>query len=181
MPRHPHRHAVGAVIDHANSVTNRVYIGIGSNLAEPVQQVKAGFNALAGLPQTTLLQTSRLYGNPPMGPVPQPDYVNAVAAIDTGYAPDVLLQALKAIENQAGRDLNGQRWGPRPLDLDILLYGDSQYRSDTLSIPHPGMPERAFVLYPLAEIAPELMIPGMGLLSDLIKKVDGSGMVPIEG
>lgn len=162
-------------------MNNRVYIGVGSNLADPVWQVKAGFAALAALPETTLVQTSRLYGNPPMGPVPQPDYVNAVAAIDTTYEPEPLLQALKAIENQAGRDLNGQRWGPRPLDLDILLHGNSQYQSDTLNIPHPGMPERAFVLYPLAEISAELVIPGMGLLSDLMKKVDGTGMVPIEG
>ncbi len=162
-------------------MSNLVYIGVGSNLADPVWQVKAGFAALAALPETTLVQTSQLYGNPPMGPVPQPDYVNAVAEIDTQISPEPLLAALKEIENQAGRDLNGQRWGPRPLDLDILLFADQHYVSDTLTIPHPGMLERAFVLYPLADIAPTVMIPGAGRLSEVLKRVDTSGMTLLEG
>lgn len=162
-------------------MTHRVYIGLGSNLADPICQIQSGFAALAQLPQTTLFARSKLYGNPPMGPVPQPDYVNAVAEIATPMAPEPLLAALKEIEKKAGRDLHGKRWGPRPLDLDILLFDDQRYMSNTLTIPHPGMLERAFVLYPLAEIAPTVMIPGAGLISEVLKMVDTSGMTPLEG
>lgn len=181
MPRHRRHRGAGGVIVPANAVIHQAYIGLGSNLADPVRQVRAGLVALSALPETTLGPVSRFYGNPPMGPVPQPDYVNAVAAIHTALSPEPLLDMLKTIEQTAGRDLHGRRWGPRPLDLDILLYGQMQYVSDTLTIPHPGVPERAFVLYPLAEIAPMLSIPGAGALEDLLKRVDGSGMTPIEG
>ena len=103
-----------------------------------------------------------------MGPQDQPDFVNAVAALETGLAPQVLLQMLLAIEVRHGRRRDGSHWGPRSLDLDILLYGDLLLDTPALKLPHPGLHERAFVLYPLADIAPELSVPGLGPVHALL-------------
>jgi 2-amino-4-hydroxy-6-hydroxymethyldihydropteridine diphosphokinase len=143
------------------------YIGLGSNLAQPEQQVRRALKALAGLPETTVITHSSLYRSEPLGPAGQPDYINAVAALETGLAPLDLLTALQNLEHEQGR-VREERWGPRTLDLDILLYGEEQWDDPRLTLPHPGLYERNFVLYPLVEIAPELQIPDRGPLTALL-------------
>ena len=145
----------------------RAYIGLGSNLAEPRAQVERAIAALACLPQSRLLRQSRMYASPPLGPVDQPDYVNAVVELDTDLDPLALLSALQAIEQAQGR-VRTRHWGERIIDLDVLLYADWQITSAALTLPHPGMSTRAFVLRPLAELVPELDIPGQGALADLL-------------
>jgi len=154
---------------------SRAYVGLGSNLQAPAEQVRAGLKELGALPDTRLGPVSALYRSPPMGPPDQPDYINAVAALDTTLAPLNLLEHLQAIEAAHGR-VRGRHWGPRTLDLDLLLYGDLELREDRLTVPHPGMHERAFVLYPLAEIAPQLRIPGRGALQDLLQACPRAGL-----
>ena len=148
-----------------------VYVGLGSNLDCPEQQVTRALAALGVLPGTHLLNSSSLYRSRPMGPPGQPDYVNAVAALQTELAPLALLRALQAIEQRHGRAPRGRRrllsprdrWGPRVLDLDLLLYGDLREHGDHLQLPHPGISERDFVLIPLLELDPDVFIPGKGL------------------
>jgi 2-amino-4-hydroxy-6-hydroxymethyldihydropteridine diphosphokinase len=144
------------------------YIGLGSNLVQPELQVRRALEALAELPETVLTAHSSLYRSEPLGPAGQPDYINAVAALKTDLSPLDLLSALQAIEARQGRVREGERWGPRPLDLDILLYGEQVSDDPRLTLPHPGLYERNFVLYPLAEIAPGLSIPGKGPLEVLL-------------
>jgi 2-amino-4-hydroxy-6-hydroxymethyldihydropteridine diphosphokinase len=145
----------------------RAYIGIGSNLDDPANQVHRAFQALSTLPAGRLVAQSPLYRSAPVGGPPgQPDYINAVAALDTTLNPDQLLAALRAIETGQGR-VRAERWGPRTLDLDLLLY-DRLVRDDPwLTLPHPRLHQRAFVLYPLYDIAPDLDIPGHGSLAAL--------------
>lgn len=137
------------------SSRQRVYIGLGSNLADPAAQLQAAVTALTSLPGSTLIAVSSVYASLPLGPSDQPDYLNAVAALDTSLEPLQLLDHLQQIELQQGRQRKTERWGPRTLDLDILLYGDASIHSTHLQVPHPRMAERAFVLVPLAEIAPQ--------------------------
>ncbi|MCY1268959.1 2-amino-4-hydroxy-6-hydroxymethyldihydropteridine pyrophosphokinase [compost metagenome] len=137
----------------------RVFIGLGSNLAEPASQLRGALAALGELPQTQLAAVSSLYASDPLGPPDQPRYVNAVAALDTELAPLQLLDALQAIELAQGRVRKDERWGPRTLDLDILLFGRRQIDEPRLQVPHYHMHARAFVLYPLAEIAGDLRLP----------------------
>jgi len=146
-----------------------VYVGIGSNLQQPHDQVQAAVRALRQLPMTELLAVSPLYRSPPMGPGDQPDYINAAAALATTLVPEVLLDGLQAIESRQGR-VRGERWGPRTLDLDILLYGDRVIDSPRLQVPHPGIADRAFVLVPLFDIAPGLRIPQLGPLVGLVNR-----------
>ncbi|MAZ66866.1 MAG: 2-amino-4-hydroxy-6-hydroxymethyldihydropteridine diphosphokinase [Kangiellaceae bacterium] len=134
------------------------YIGLGSNLAHPVSQLEQALQLVAQLPQTTLLETSSFYRNKPMGPQDQPDYVNAVCSVDTLLDPLSLLGQLQAIELQCGRERKEERWGPRTLDLDILLFADQVIQHPDLVVPHYGMRERNFVILPLLEIAPNLSI-----------------------
>jgi 2-amino-4-hydroxy-6-hydroxymethyldihydropteridine diphosphokinase len=148
-------------------MTVRAYIGIGSNLDDPAARVQAAFGELQRLPATRLAARSSLYGSKPMGPADQPDYVNAVAAVDTRMPAAELLQALAQIEDRQGRERGAAQWGPRTLDLDLLLYGEQRIATPTLTVPHPGMHERDFVLVPLAEIAGDLDVPGHGPLSAL--------------
>jgi 2-amino-4-hydroxy-6-hydroxymethyldihydropteridine diphosphokinase len=148
-------------------MTVRAYIGIGSNLNDPAARVQAAFGELQRLPATRLAARSSLYGSKPMGPADQPDYVNAVAAVDTRMPAAELLQALAQIEDRQGRERGAAQWGPRTLDLDLLLYGEQCIATPALTVPHPGMHERDFVLVPLAEIAGDLVIPGHGPLSSL--------------
>ena len=143
------------------------YVGLGSNLAEPRAQVERAIAALALLPQSRLLRQSRLYASPPLGPVDQPDYVNAVVELDTDLEPLALLSALQSIEQEQGR-VRTRHWGERIIDLDVLLYADWQLTSAALILPHPGIASRAFVLRPLAELAPMLHIPGQGALANLL-------------
>lgn len=135
----------------------RVYIGLGSNLAEPREQLRAAVKALADLPASRLVALSSLYISDPLGPPDQPRYNNAVAVLETTQAPLELLDALQAIEQAQGRERKTDRWGPRTLDLDILLYGDRLIDEPRLTVPHYHLHARPFVLYPLAEVAPETL------------------------
>lgn len=146
----------------------RVYIGLGSNLAEPRRQLEAALAALARLPHCRLVAVSSLYASDPLGPPDQPRYVNAAAALDCELTPLELLDALQAIEREQGRERKAERWGPRTLDLDILLFGDLQLDEERLTVPHYHMHARAFVLYPLAEIAPDLRLPDGQALQTLL-------------
>lgn len=147
----------------------RVYIGLGSNLAEPLRQLQAALTAIAELPHSHLVATSSFYASDPLGPPDQPRYVNAVAALDTALAPLELLDALQRIEQEQGRVRKAERWGPRTLDLDILLFGDRLLSEARLTVPHYHMHARAFVLYPLAEIAPtDLQLPDGRRLEQLL-------------
>lgn len=148
---------------------HRAFIGLGSNLEQPQQQVSAAMLALDSLAETRLLARSSLYRSAPVGYAEQPDFINAAAQIETALAPADLLQALLQLEQQFGRVrtfLNA----PRTLDLDVLLYDDLVITESTLQVPHPRMHERAFVLLPLAELAPELQIPGRGLVADWLAR-----------
>ena len=145
------------------------YIGIGSNLAQPQQQVEQTFAELNQITQTCLTAQSPLYCSAPVGPIGQPDYINAVAELATTLSPFDLLTALQTIEQRHKRQRK-QRWGPRTLDLDILLYGNLQQQHPRLSIPHPRLHERLFVLQPLFDIAPDLTIPGHGALAELLQR-----------
>jgi len=139
------------------------YVGLGSNLDDPERQVQDALQALAGLPETRLITTSESLRNPAVGPGPQPEFINAVAGLLTRLAPVDLLDALLAIERRQGRDRRSAiRWGPRRIDLDLLVYGDVAMDTENLTIPHPGIASRNFVLFPLLEIAPGLCIPGLG-------------------
>lgn len=135
-----------------------VYIALGSNLNMPIAQLQSALKAMDRLPQTKLLNVSSFYQSKPLGPQDQPDYVNAVACIETQLQPIELLDALQYIENEQGR-VRLRRWGERTLDLDILLYDDLQLQSERLTIPHYDMKHREFVMIPLQEIASELILP----------------------
>lgn len=148
------------------------YIGLGSNLDQPVHQVQQAFAELAALPGCHLQAHSSLYRSAPVGPADQPDFINAVAELHTGLSAHELLDTLQAIE-QAHQRLRSRHWGPRTLDLDLLIYGDAQIDDERLQVPHPEIARRAFVLYPLAEIAPQLVIPGLGTVTDLLDAVAG--------
>ena len=143
------------------------YVGIGSNLGDPVAQVTLAFDALARIADTQLVARSPLYRSRPLGPSDQPDYVNGAAALSTRLAPSALLDALRAIEDAYGRRRTGPRWGPRTLDLDLLLHGDSVLTTERLTLPHPGLTERNFVVYPLVDIAPALVLPDGRRLADI--------------
>lgn len=165
------------------------YIGLGSNLANPQRQIQRACRALAVLPDSRLLRCSAFYRSRPLqtgvetgphGAVEQPDYINAVAAVETGLTPLALLDALLAIERDQGRVRDGHRWGARTLDLDILLYGQEIIIEPRLTVPHPGMAEREFVLYPLAQIAPRLVLPDGRPLSDLLAKCPLRGMQQLD-
>ena len=142
------------------------FIGIGSNLDNPLLQVQTALRELAELPNTELIQSSSLYRTPPMGPPGQPDYINAVVELATALGPIDLLDQLQALEATHGR-VRDIHWGPRTLDLDLLLYGNQAIYTARLSVPHPGIAERPFVVLPLAEIAPTLEIPSLGPISAL--------------
>lgn len=146
----------------------RAYIGLGSNLNRPREQLLTALSSLAALPHSRLAAVSSFYLSEPLGPADQPCYLNAVAALDTDLAPLALLDGLQAIERCQGRRRQAQRWGPRTLDLDILLIGDLSLDLPRLKVPHYHMHARAFVLYPLAEIAPELNLPDGTTLAQLL-------------
>lgn len=154
----------------------RIYIGLGSNLAEPQEQLHAALAALKTLPRTHLAAVSSFYDSEPLGPADQPSYVNAVAALDSDLEPLELLDALQEIERNQGRVRKAERWGPRTLDLDILLFGDRQLAEPRLTVPHYHMQARPFVLYPLAEIAPDLHLPDGRTLDELLAACPCEGL-----
>ncbi len=151
------------------------FIALGANLDHPELQVEAGIRDLAGLPQTRLVRRSSLYSSAPVGYRDQPDFINAVAQIETGLGARDLLEALLAIELRHGRVRDFPN-APRTLDLDIVLYGSLTLHEPGLTIPHPRMHERAFVILPLAEIAPDTMVPGQGSVRDLLQRVNAASM-----
>jgi 2-amino-4-hydroxy-6-hydroxymethyldihydropteridine diphosphokinase len=169
--------ALAPATSHSSPVT--AYVALGSNLGDPVEQIRRGLRSLAALPLTRLARTSSLYRNPPVGYVGQPDFVNAVAAVRTRLPPRELLERLLEIERAQGR-ARAMANGPRTLDLDIALYGDGMIDEPDLIVPHPRLCGRAFVLVPLAEIAPEATVPGKGRVTDLLKAVDVSGLVKLD-
>jgi len=153
----------------------QVYIGLGSNLDNPVQQIINALKDLNEIKEVNVIKDSGLFKSAPMGPQDQPDYLNSVALIETDLAEEALLDRLQNIENQHGRVRN-RHWGERTLDLDILLYGDKIINTERLTIPHPGLADREFVLYPLQKINSGLTVPGAGKLADLIKACPANGI-----
>jgi len=145
----------------------RAYVALGSNLDDPVAQVHAGVQALGKLPGTRLIGCSSLYRSAPVGITDQPDFINAVCEADTSMSADTFMQALLDIEQSQGRQ-RGIPGGPRTLDLDLLMYGVLVCHEPGLTLPHPRLHERAFVLYPLSELAPGLSIPGCGQVETLL-------------
>lgn len=149
-------------------MTGNVFIGLGSNLANPEQQLRGALKSMDVVAQTRVLRCSSFYLSAPVGPGDQPDYVNAVAELETGLDAEALLDALQAIEADHGRE-RSVRWGARTLDLDILLFGQETIRTDRLQIPHPRIGERNFVLVPLAELAPALTLPTGESIQELLR------------
>jgi 2-amino-4-hydroxy-6-hydroxymethyldihydropteridine diphosphokinase len=156
--------------------TTRACVALGSNLDDPRSQVRRALAELDGLPATRVVRASSLYLTAPLGPAGQPDYINAVAVLQTGLEPEALLDGLQAIEAAHGRRRGADRWGPRTLDLDILLFGARHLSTPRLQIPHPHLHERAFVLQPLAEVAADLDVPGRGRAGDLAARCGDRGV-----
>jgi 2-amino-4-hydroxy-6-hydroxymethyldihydropteridine diphosphokinase len=148
-----------------------VYIGLGSNLDDPVAHIGTALDDISSLPEIKLLAKSSLYRGPPLGPEDQPDFINAVVKLETTLPANILLGCLQEIEQQHGRQRN-KRWGPRTLDLDILLYGDMKITDEALTIPHPEMMSRNFVLFPLMEIDEALEVPEHGMIRDLFLQLN---------
>ena len=155
------------------------FIALGANLADPLGQVERALTALQQLPASRLLACSPLYRSRPMGPADQPDYINGVALLETSLTPHQLLDETQRIELEQGRVRKAERWGPRTLDLDLLLYGEQMINDDRLTVPHYGMKERAFVLLPLFDLAPELVLPCGTPLRSLATTCDRSGLAPL--
>ncbi len=145
-----------------------VFIGLGSNLAKPLIQVRQALAALSQLPETKLLNDSGYFKSKPMGPLNQPDYVNAVAWLETSLEPMILLDYLQGVENKQGR-VRKQHWGARTIDLDILLYGSRIINQPHLKIPHRGICERDFVYLPLLKLLPDIIVPGYGKLKNVVQ------------
>jgi 2-amino-4-hydroxy-6-hydroxymethyldihydropteridine diphosphokinase len=152
------------------------YIGVGSNLDDPHVQVLHALARLASVPDTRVILVSPLYSSLPMGPIVQPDFVNAVAALLTQLSPEELLIRLHAIEADFGRPDRHEKWGPRVIDLDLLIFGGERRATPDLTLPHPGVVERNFVLYPLADIAPDLEVPGLGRVAELKGRIASTGL-----
>lgn len=154
------------------------YVALGANLDDPAATVRAAFAALANLPDSRIVHCSSLYRTAPVGLADQPEFINAVAELETALAPEALLDALLEIEQRFGR-IRAERNGPRTLDLDLLLYDDQCVDLPRLTLPHPRLHLRAFVLQPLAEIAPDLEIPGRGTVAAWLPAVANQGIVKL--
>ncbi len=146
----------------------RAYIGLGSNLDDPLARLRSGVAALTQLDRTRVELCSSFYRTAPVGTQDQPDFINAVCRVCTGQSPTTLMRNLLQIERAHGRVREGEKGGPRTLDLDLLLYGDQAIEIEGLTVPHPRLHERAFVLYPLHEIEPDLAVPGHGTVRNLL-------------
>jgi len=155
------------------------YIGLGSNLEQPRQQIVDAISALASLESSALTGVSSLYRSHPLGPQDQPNYINAVVELKTSLSALALLSQLQAIESEHER-VRVQHWGPRTLDLDLLLYGEEEISHERLQVPHPELANRNFVLIPLYEIVADMTIPGAGKLKDLVVKMDRSGLQKLQ-
>ncbi|WP_105188354.1 2-amino-4-hydroxy-6-hydroxymethyldihydropteridine diphosphokinase [Pseudoalteromonas sp. T1lg48] len=157
-----------------------VYLGLGANLNDPVAQLQQAVDALTQLPGTRAHRCSAFYASKPMGPQDQPDYVNAVMELQCQLAPHELLDATQAIELNLGRVRKAERWGPRTLDIDILLFGTECIDDERLTVPHYGMKVREFVLYPLFELAPELELPNGSSVRSLTTQVPRNGLEQLQ-
>jgi 2-amino-4-hydroxy-6-hydroxymethyldihydropteridine diphosphokinase len=155
------------------------YVGVGSNLEDPKSQVLRAFEALRALPRTRAIRFSPLYRSAPLGPMSQPDFVNAVAGLLTQLDSRALLGKLRALEAAFGRPAERERWGPRVLDLDLLVYGRERRQDPDLTLPHPGIVARNFVLYPLADIAPDLDVPGLARVAELKERLAPEGLTAL--
>lgn len=158
------------------TVWQPAYVGVGSNLHDPRRQVEQALGRLGALPLTRLVARSSLYATKPFGPVEQPDFVNAVAGLVTQLPAGELLGELRSLELAIGREPARERWGPRVIDLDLLVHGRLRSADAALTLPHPGIAERAFVLVPLAEIAPDLEVPGLGRVAELAARRGTEGV-----
>lgn len=161
-------------------MTTRAYIGVGSNLRDPIAKAKNGIKAIAAISEVVTIASSSLYSSRPMGPQSQPDYVNAVVMIETTFSCPELLKVLQKIELNYGRERKEERWGARTLDLDILLFGNDEINEPDLIVPHYGMKQREFVLLPLLELSPSLVFPDGSELSRLASEIDRNGLEVIE-
>ena len=158
----------------------QAYIGLGSNLDNPEWQLERALRALGDIPDTRLAARSSFYRSAPLGPGDQPEFINAVALLETSLPARQLLGSLQSIENNQGRIRDGQKWGPRTLDLDLLLYGAELIDDAELTVPHREIRHRNFVLLPLLELAPELEIPGLGKADELLEAVGRAGISRLE-
>jgi 2-amino-4-hydroxy-6-hydroxymethyldihydropteridine diphosphokinase len=156
------------------------YVGVGSNLDDPVQQVMAALARLAQLADCRLVMCSPLYRSAPLGPQDQPHFINAVAGMLTTLEPLGLLRTLKALELTLGRSAPVVRWGARRIDFDLLIHGGTRASDPELTLPHPGMPTRNFVLYPLCAIAADLWVPALGTVRELTAQVSAAGLERLE-
>jgi 2-amino-4-hydroxy-6-hydroxymethyldihydropteridine diphosphokinase len=154
----------------------RAYIGLGANLQDPPAQLREALRLIGARPGLRITATSRFYRSAPLGPGPQPDYCNAVCAVDTDLNPDRLLTHLHAVERQMGRERPPQRWAPRLIDLDLLHYERVRMKTSRITLPHPELHRRNFVLVPLAEVAPELELPGLGAVAELARIAGTDGL-----
>jgi len=157
------------------------YVGVGSNLDDPARQVSHALAALSELPDTRLYRRSSLYGSRPLGGLAQPDYVNAAAGLVTQLDVHPFFDALRALELRLGRAPERVRWAPRRIDLDLLLFSQLRVQEPGLTLPHAGLMVRNFVLFPLAELAPELTLPGEGRIADLAARVGRDGLWLLDG
>ena len=158
----------------------RAFIGLGGNQGRPMRQLDLAVDALADLPDSRLLAESPRYRTRPVGDPDQPEFINSVVALDTALEPLDLLRWMQAIETRLGRLRDPKRrWGPRAIDLDLLLYGDQIIQLPELAVPHPRMTGRGFVLAPLADLAPEIELPGLGPLPVFLASVDRTGVRPV--
>ena len=154
------------------------YIALGSNLNNPLQQVLAAIEAIKAIPESRVVAVSSFYRTKPLGPQDQADFLNAAVLLQTALQPEILLDKTQQIELEHGRVRKAERWGPRTLDLDIMLFGDQVINTPRLTLPHYALKEREFMLYPLFEIAPNLIFPDGELLSDRIALVPRNGLMP---
>lgn len=160
-------------------MSTRVYIALGSNLNDPLAQIDAALSGLAALDDSRLVARSPLYRNSALGPGRQPDFINAVAALMTGLDPHTLLDQIQKVETAQGRKRDAERWAPRVIDLDILLYGQLEISDGRLTLPHPEMHRRRFVLQPLCDIAPELEIPALGPVRELLRNAPPHELIKV--
>jgi 2-amino-4-hydroxy-6-hydroxymethyldihydropteridine diphosphokinase len=162
----------------ADTRSRRAYVGLGANLGDPPAQLREALRLIGARPGIRVVATSQFYRSAPLGPGAQPDYCNAVCAVDTDLNPDRLLTHLHEVERQMGRERPPQRWAPRLIDLDLLHYERVKMRTSRITLPHPEMHKRNFVLVPLAEVAPDLEIPGLGRVADAAHAL-GAAELPV--
>ncbi|WP_369310245.1 2-amino-4-hydroxy-6-hydroxymethyldihydropteridine diphosphokinase [Providencia rettgeri] len=154
----------------------QVYIAVGSNLGEPLKQAQQAIAALDAIPSSRVTATSPIYRTKPLGPQDQPDFLNLAVLLETTLEPEALLNYTQQIELDLGRVRKDERWGPRTLDLDIMLFGDRVINTPRLTVPHYGLKEREFMLYPLSDIAPTLVFPDGETLSERLTHVPRNGL-----